>query len=50
MTPEDEPRGILFLMDPAWADFIEEDWKFEQAVNQAWREGRLYAEQTPSLH
>jgi hypothetical protein len=38
-------------MDPAWADYIDEDHKSEQRVNKARREGRLYVEASPpSVH
>jgi hypothetical protein len=37
-------------MGPRWADFVEEDWKFEQKIIQAGREGRLYVEASPASH
>jgi hypothetical protein len=48
--PPDEPRGILFLLDPAWAPLIESEFRFEQSIEKAWRAGRLWLEETPSLH
>jgi hypothetical protein len=37
-------------MGQRWADFVEEDWKFEQKIIQAGREGRLYVEASPASH
>jgi hypothetical protein len=46
--PPDSPHGILFLLDPRYADSIEAEHKFERAMERAWRDGRLYVQEHTS--
>ena len=48
--PPSDRRGLLFLLQPEYADLIHEEYKFEQKLEQAWKVKRLYVEVAPSLH
>jgi hypothetical protein len=47
--PEDEPHGILMLCDPRFAHLISEEDKFERAMERAWKTGRLFVQEEPTL-
>jgi len=46
----ENPRGLLFLLQPEYADLIHEEYQFEQKIEQALLENRLWFEESPSLH
>lgn len=41
--PEKPSLGILFMLQPEYADLIPAENKFEMAMNKAASEGRLFA-------
>ena len=44
-----EPKGILFLLQPEYADLIEDEHRFSEKMTKAWEEGTLYCPQTESV-
>ncbi len=40
--PPDSPKGILFLLDPKYADLIPQEHEFSERMCKAAEEGRLY--------
>jgi hypothetical protein len=49
--PPDEPRGILFLLDPRYAELIPAEDEFQKKIDKAYQEGRLWFEASPpNLH
>jgi hypothetical protein len=47
--PPDTPKGLLFLLDPAYSDLIPEEYEFSERMRQAWEEGALFLPQTESV-
>jgi hypothetical protein len=47
--PPDTPRGILFLLQPEYADLIPLEYEFSERMREAWEEGKLYCPQTESV-
>jgi hypothetical protein len=45
----DKLRGLLYLLDPRWADLIEDEHKFGLAIERAWETGRLYVQEEPTI-
>ena len=49
-NPPPKHRGLLFLLQPEYADLIHEEYQFDQKCEQAWKANRLWFEESPSLH
>jgi hypothetical protein len=41
--------GILFLLDPEYADLIPLEYQFSERMREAWEEGTLFLPQTESI-
>jgi hypothetical protein len=48
-NPENQPKGILFLLDPAYAHLIPEEYEFSERMREAYEAGTLYCPQTESI-
>jgi hypothetical protein len=48
--PPDHPRGLLFLLQPEFADLIPQEHEFERKLEQAWKDGRLWIESEPRYY
>ena len=44
------PRGILYLLQPEYADLVEPEYKFEQKMQRALKQGRLYLSNPNTVH
>ena len=47
--PDSPPLGILFLLDPAYADLVPEEFKFSELMRKAYEAGTLYFPPTESI-
>jgi hypothetical protein len=44
-----DPHGLLYLLDPDWADLIEQEHEFDKKVTQAAKAHRFYFQECPTL-
>ena len=47
--PPDTPRGLLFLLQPEYADLIPLEYQFSERMREAYEAGTLYCPQTESI-